>query len=91
MEPRDTILRLAATHNVSRRQVLAVFEEHLGKPCRARIHYYWTGERAPDPEGAGLLCHALGLSAVECLVLYEACGIPTPDAVWAAVHGQVES
>lgn len=87
MEPKDTILRLAAAHDVSRRAIIETFEQHTAKPSRARIHYYWTGQRAPDPEGAAILCVALDLSARECLELYEACGIPTPDPVWEAVHG----
>ena len=87
MEPRDTIHRLCAAHNVSRRQLVQAFEERTCRPSRARVHYYWTGERSPDPEGAAILCSALDLSARECLELYEACGIPTPDPVWEAVHG----
>lgn len=88
MEPRDTILRLAAVHNVSRRAVVRGFNDHTGRESRARVHYYYSGERSPDPEGAAVLCAVLGLSAPECLELYESCGIPTPDAVWEAVHGQ---
>lgn len=88
MDPRDTIHRLAAKHNVPRRAVVQTFAEHGCIHARARVHFYWTGQRSPDPEGAALLCVALDLTARECLELYEACGIPTPDPVWEAVHGQ---
>jgi hypothetical protein len=88
MEPRDTIRRLAAAHNTTRGHVVRTFREH-GLP-RQSVHHYWQGERVPSPQGAAVLCVALDLSARECLALYEACGIPTPDPVWEAVNGCAE-
>ena len=39
-----------------------------------------------EPDAAAVLCVALDLNARQCLELYEACGIPTPDPVWQAVQ-----
>jgi hypothetical protein len=46
-----------------------------------------VGQRCPEPDAAAVLCVALDLNARQCLELYEACGIPTPDPVWQAVNG----
>jgi hypothetical protein len=85
MEPRDTIHRLAARRNRTRSDVLRTFREH--GLSRSQLHNYWHGVRVPSPQGAAILCVALDLDARECLELYEACGIPTPDPVWEAVYG----
>lgn len=85
MEPRDTLHRLATRKNRTRGDVLRTFREH--GLTRSHVHNYWHGVRVPSPQGAAVLCVALDLDARECLELYEACGIPTPDPVWALVHG----
>ena len=85
MEPRDTIHRLAERHQRTRADIVRTFREHgIG---RSHVHNYWHGIRVPSPQGAAVLCVAMDLDARECLELYEACGIPTPDPVWALVHG----
>jgi len=80
------IQRFAAEHNVLRRDIVATFAECGMRSARQRVHYYWTGQRCPEPGAAAVLCVALDLNARQCLELYEACGIPTPDPVWQAVQ-----
>jgi plasmid maintenance system antidote protein VapI len=86
MEPQRTIRRFMLEKNITQRDLSRAFVEHaLGAP-RQRVSNYVHGRSCPTPEGAMVLCHALGLNARECLELYEACGIPTPDPVWTVVH-----
>lgn len=85
--PARHLAELMTERGFTRRQLVRVLREHGVVGARQCVHAYLTGTRNPSPNVAAVLCVAFDLDARGCLELFEACGIPTPDPVWAAVHG----
>ena len=85
--PARHLAALMNDRGLTRRDVTRVLREHGVNGARQCVHAYLSGTRTPSPHVAAVLCVAFDLDARGCLELLEACGIPTPDPVWAAVHG----
>lgn len=85
--PARHLVELMNQRGLTRRDVVRVLRENGVVGARQCVHAYLTGARCPSPQVAAVLCVAFDLDARGCLELLEACGIPTPDPVWAAVHG----